>query len=222
MLHLDNLKKQAKQIVRWHRERYYPVAQRIRSGLPGFRDLDDAAILSARFALSDAHELIARELGFDSWQALRDAAPGRSQSAGAKPLDRPELMGAHPQLFVGDVEASCRFFVEKLGFTVSFQYGKPAFYALIQRDHARLNLRFVHAPVFDRNAEPDLLSATIPVANVKALYAEFLSASAPMEQRLKKQPWGAEDFIVRDPDGNLIHFAQSIDLPRAADESSGA
>jgi hypothetical protein len=30
MLHLENLKKQAKQIVRWHREGYYPVAQRIR------------------------------------------------------------------------------------------------------------------------------------------------------------------------------------------------
>ncbi len=34
MLHLDNLKKQAKQIVRWHREGYDPVAERIRAGLP--------------------------------------------------------------------------------------------------------------------------------------------------------------------------------------------
>jgi len=57
MLHLDNLKKLAKQIVRWHREGYYPVAQRIRAGLPRFCDLDDATILSKPFALSDAHEL---------------------------------------------------------------------------------------------------------------------------------------------------------------------
>jgi hypothetical protein len=46
MLHLDNLKKQAKKIVRWHREGYYPVAQRIRADLPRFRDVDDATILS--------------------------------------------------------------------------------------------------------------------------------------------------------------------------------
>jgi len=52
MLHLDNLKKQAKQIVRWHREGYYPVAQRIRAGLPRFHDVDDATILSTPFALT--------------------------------------------------------------------------------------------------------------------------------------------------------------------------
>lgn len=54
MPHPDNLKKQAKQIVRWHREGYYPVAQRIRTGLPHFNDIDDATILSKAFTLSDA------------------------------------------------------------------------------------------------------------------------------------------------------------------------
>ena len=213
MPHLDNLKKQAKQIVRWHREGYHPVAQRIRAGLPRFRDVDDAAILSTRFALSDAHELIARELGFESWQALRAAGLSSLRPDQRRPGNEPHLLGAHPQLFVCDVEASCRFFIAKLGFTVRFQYGKPAFYALVQRDSACLNLRYVHAPVLNREADGDLLSASIPVGNVKALYAEYQSAGAPMAQRLKKQPWGAEDFIVRDPDGNLIHFAQSIEFP---------
>ena len=215
MLHLDNFKKRAKQIVRWHRERYDPVAQRIRSGLPRFRDVDDAAILSQRFTLSDAHELIARELGFETWQALRTADLSSLQATGGRRPNQPQLMGAHPQLFVSDVEASCCFFVSKLGFTVSFQYGKLAFYALVQRDSACLNLRYVHAPVLNRQVEPDLLSASIPVGDVKALYAEYLGTGAPIEQRLKKQPWGAEDFIVRDPNGNLIHFAQSIELAEA-------
>jgi catechol 2,3-dioxygenase-like lactoylglutathione lyase family enzyme len=210
MLQLDHLKKQAKQIVRWHRERYYPVAQRIRTGLPRFRDADDAAILSSRFVLSDAHELIARELGFESWQVLRTADLASVRPDERRPDHEPQLLGAHPQLFVSDVEASCRFFVARLGFTVAFKYGKPVFYALVQRDSACLNLRYVHAPVLNREAERDLLSASIPVANVKALYSEYLSAGAPMAQRLKKQPWGAADFIVRDPDGNLVHFAQSI------------
>jgi catechol 2,3-dioxygenase-like lactoylglutathione lyase family enzyme len=114
---------------------------------------------------------------------------------------------------VSDVEASCRFFVSKLGFTVRFTYGKPVFYALVQRDSACLNLRFVHVPVFNREADRDLLSASIPVGNVRALYAEYQSVGATMHQRLKKQPWGIEDFVVQDPDGNLIHFAQSVELP---------
>lgn len=209
MLHLDNLKKQAKQIVRWHREGYYPVAQRIRAGLPRFRDVDDATILSKPFALSDAHELIARELGFESWQILRAADLSSLRPDEHRPGHAPQLLGAHPQLFVSDVEASCRFFVAKLGFTICFKYGKPAFYALVQRDSACLNLRYVHVPVLNREADSDLLSASIPVGNVKALYSEYQSVGAPVHQRLKKQPWGAEDFIVRDPDGNLVHFAQA-------------
>jgi len=210
MLHLDNLKKQAKQIVRWHREGYYPVAQRIRAGLRRFHDVDDAAILSKPFALSDAHELIARELGFESWQALRAADLSSFAPDDHRRGNEPQLLGAHPQLFVSDVEASCRFFVAKLGFTVRFKYGNPVFYALVQRDFACLNLRYVHAPALNREADRDLLSATIPVGNVKALYLEYQSVGALMHQALRKQPWGAEDFIVRDPDGNLIHFAQSV------------
>ncbi len=213
MLHLGNLKKQAKQIVRWHREGYYPVAQRIRAGLPRFRAVDDAAILSKPFALGDAHELIARELGFESWQVLRTADLSSLRPDEHRRGNEPQLLGAHPQLFVPDVEASCRFFAAKLGFAVRFKYGKPAFYALVQRDSACLNLRYVHAPVLNREADRDLLSASIPVGNVKALYSEYRSMGAPMHQRLKKQPWGTADFIVRDPHGNLIHFAQSV-VPR--------
>ena len=218
MLNFDNLKKQAKQLVRWHREGYYPVALRIRAVLPRYRELDDGAVLSRPFALADAQELIARELGFDSWKVLRmggeEAPSARKEGEGREP----QLLGAFPQLFVADVEISCRFFVETLGFSVRYQYGQPAFYALIQRGGARLNLRFVHSPVLlrdtgtDHEAERDLLSASIPVENIKALYVEYKAAAAPIHQVLKKQPWGLRDFIIRDPDGNLIHFSEQARL----------
>jgi len=208
MLNLENLKKQAKQLVHWHREGYYPVAQRIRAVLPRYRGLDDGAILSGPFTLADAQELIAIELGCNSWEALR-TRDGETQTATEQVSGHePQLLGAFPQLFVADIEASCRFFVETLGFTLLFKYGQPAFYALVQRGGARLNLRFVHKPVFDREAERDLLSASIPVENIKSLYLEYRAAAAPMHQVLKKQPWGRRDFIVRDPDGNLIHFSE--------------
>src|SRR5580693_7822681 len=71
MPNLENLKKQAKLYVRWHRDRHYPVAARIRAVLPGFRHLSDREVLARSFKLSDAQELIARKAGFDSWEALR-------------------------------------------------------------------------------------------------------------------------------------------------------
>jgi hypothetical protein len=38
---LENLKKQAKLILRWHRERHYPVAAQIRRLIPRFRNMSD-------------------------------------------------------------------------------------------------------------------------------------------------------------------------------------
>jgi uncharacterized glyoxalase superfamily protein PhnB len=42
---------------------------------------------------------------------------------------------------------------------------------------------------------------------IKFLFREFQSAGAAFHQKLKKQPWGARTFIVKDPDGNLLLFA---------------
>jgi uncharacterized glyoxalase superfamily protein PhnB len=55
-----------------------------------------------------------------------------------------------------------------------------------------------------------LLSVSITVATadeIKLLFLEFQSAGVTFQQTLKKQPWGAKNFIVKDADGNLLLFA---------------
>jgi uncharacterized glyoxalase superfamily protein PhnB len=122
------------------------------------------------------------------------------------------IAAAEPQLFVADIKSSCDFFTKKLGFTIAFTYGEPPFYAQVMRDGVRLNLRCVEQPVIDaelRNRE-ELLSASLTVATaeeIKALFLEFQASGATFFQTLKRQPWGARDFIVNDPDGNLLLFA---------------
>ena len=71
MPNLENLRKQAKLYLRWHRERHHPVAAQIRAVLPRFKDLTDREILDGAFQLSDAQELVARQSGFETWQALK-------------------------------------------------------------------------------------------------------------------------------------------------------
>jgi uncharacterized glyoxalase superfamily protein PhnB len=211
MPNLENLKKQAKLILRWHRERYYPVAALIREHLPRFLNMSDAEILAASFKLSDAQEMVAREHGFDSWQALN----ARLQDARLKVNSSPSkatIVGVEPQLFVTDIRRSCGFFCEKLGFRLVFSYGKPPYYAQVARDAARLNLRWVGQAVIESTirAREELLSASITVATaneIKLLFLEFQSAGVTFRQKLKKQPWGARNFIVTDPDGNLLLFA---------------
>ena len=131
-------------------------------------------------------------------------------------FSKPVLTGAEPQLFVADIKASCDFFTRKLGFSIAFAYGEPPFYGQVARDAARLNLRCVDQAVIDETLREreSLLSAAITVDTadaVKQLYLEFQSAGVTFHQALKRQPWGAKNFIVKDLDGNLLLFAGPAD-----------
>jgi hypothetical protein len=53
------------------------------------------------------------------------------QQPNARPA--PVITATAAQLFVSDIAASCRFFTEKLGFSVVFVYGEPPFYAQVRR-----------------------------------------------------------------------------------------
>ena len=120
------------------------------------------------------------------------------------------LLFAEPQLFVTDLDAALDHYVGRLGFRLAFSYGEPAFYAQVARDGARLNLRHVDGPVFApgfREAEETPLLATIAVDDAGALFKEFEGAGVAFHQRLKTEDWGAQTFMVADPDGNLIAFA---------------
>src|SRR5271166_3234726 len=216
MPNLENLKKQAKLILRWHRERHYPVAAQIREHLPRFLNMPDPEILAASFKLSDAQEMVARQQGFESWEALKTRLStmslGVKSSASKSVPSKATIVSAEPQLFVTDINRSCEFFCEKLGFSLVFSYGKPPYYAQVGRDVARLNLRCVERPVIESTVRDreELLSVSLTVATadeIKLLFLEFQSAGVAFHQTLKKQPWGARNFVVKDPDGNLLLFA---------------
>jgi catechol 2,3-dioxygenase-like lactoylglutathione lyase family enzyme len=215
MPNLENLKKQAKLILRWHRERHYPVAAQIRQHLPRFLNMPDSEILAASFKLSDAQEMVAREQGFASWQALKIGLSTPPLSVRNKPKSSPSkatIVGAEPQLLVTDIERSCDFFCVRLGFSLVFSYGKPPFYAQVSRDAARLNLRSVERSIIESKVrdQQEPLSASVTVATaeeIKLLFLEFQASGVAFHQKLKKQPWGAKNFIVKDPDGNLLLFA---------------
>lgn len=120
------------------------------------------------------------------------------------------------QLFVADIKRSCDFYTGKLGFHVDFVYGEPPFYGQVSRDRARFALRLVCESVFvgDIRAREHLLSAAITVDTadeVKRLFLDFQMAEVSFHQTFKKQPWGSRDFIVLDPDGNLILFSGPAD-----------
>jgi uncharacterized glyoxalase superfamily protein PhnB len=211
MPNLENLRKQAKLYLRWHRDGYHPVAATIRAILPRYKHLTDRQVLAESFKLSDAQELVARQSGFESWQALKTGVQTMIDTA-TPTASSPVLSDVEAELYVADIKASCDYFTSKLGFTVAFTYGEPAFYGQVKRDRARLNLRMVCEPVFvgDIRERENLLSASMTVNSaeeIHRLFDQYKSAGVDFNQTLKKEPWGARTFIVRDPDGNLLLFA---------------
>ena len=211
MSRLEIYKKQAKQLVRWHREGNYSIGGRIR-GLARYETLTDREALALEFPLREAQEIIALEAGYASWAALKVAAlkvAVTNEPTPAKPLSpTPRLTRAVPVIFAANVATSAEFFRNTLGFAIDFLHGEPPFYGSVSRDGACVHLKFVHEPVLavggqDRDG---FITAFIEVENVKALYAEYVTAGAVFDQKLEKQAWGGQDFVVRDLDGNGICF----------------
>ena len=209
MSRLEAFRKQAKQLVRWHRDGNYSIGGRIR-GLARYRELTDAQALQLKFPLSEAQEIIAQEAGFSDWAALKAAMENDAVTAKA-PQSQAVIRAAIPVVFVADVAAAAGFFRDKLGFAVAFLPGNPAFYGAVSRGGATLHLRLVHDPVVSQELREKelLLAAFIPVENVKGLFEEYKAKAAPMVGTLRKEPWGGPSFTVQDPDGNWICFCEA-------------
>ena len=204
---LETYRKQAKLLVRWHRERNYSIGEKVRL-LDRCRHLTDAEVLEMTMPLTLAQEIVAVEAGFRDWSALKEGTS--VTQASRMETSEPTLARAVPILFVRDVAAAASFYEKTLGFHIDFLHGQPPFYGSVSRDRACLHLRFVHQANFTELAarEGSLILATIEVANVKALFREYEARGVDFPQRLARQPWGGLDFHVRDPDGNVFSFVQ--------------
>jgi uncharacterized glyoxalase superfamily protein PhnB len=203
---LETYRKQAKLLLRWHREGNYSIGEKVRM-LERYRSLTDRQVLELKFTLTMAQEVVAKEAGHESWAALKGAADESPKTSRAKP-GPPMLQNVVPILLVRDVERAAAFFKNMLGFEVDFLHGKPPFYGAVCRDGVCLHLRYVHEPYFARAAarEESLLAASIQVSDVHGLFEELKARGVEFPQALVKQPWGGTDFHVRDPDGNVISF----------------
>lgn len=209
MSNLDFYRKRAKQFLRWHQERHWPVATQIRDVLVQFEGCTDREILDSGFKLADAQRLVAKQAGFEHWEALR----AELQETGGQPTTAipTRLLQAKPCLWVGDVGRSLVFFEDQLEFSVDFAYGEPPFYAEVEKDGVRFAIRLVDPELVDMGHDErrrdDVYNAFVMVELAKPLFQRYVTNDVPFYQKLRTEPWGSRSFIIEDPDGNLIGFA---------------
>lgn len=203
---IETYRKQAKLLLRWHREGNYSIGGRIRK-LERYQSLTDREVLAMKFTLTMAQEIVAVEAGHKSWAELKAATAEALKTPRSSP-DQSILKNVVPILLVRDVTACAKFFQQKLGFEIDFLHGLPPFYGAVSRDGVCLHIRYVERPFFAQAAsqEKSLICASIEVSNVQGLFREFKARGVEFAQTLTKQAWGGTDFQVRDPDGNVISF----------------
>src|SRR5262249_11230970 len=108
---IDSYRKQAKQLVRWHRERNYSVGEKVRL-LERYRGLKDVEVLDMEMPLTLAQEIVAVEAGFKDWPALKKSTDGSPRPTRV-PAAGVRLTGVTPILFVRDVAAAAAFYRQK-------------------------------------------------------------------------------------------------------------
>jgi len=207
---LEHLRKRAKQLVRQHRDGVHVVAERLRAALPRFAGMSDREVLASSFALHDAQQVLATELGFATWADLKENPPmamAPTNDTGTHTTEL-RLRTSLACVFVTDFERALAFYGDTLGFDVAYTYGEPPFWGEVRRDDAVFNVRHVDASPFVDGVRDDeqLLSVSIYTTDAKALFLEYQAKGVDFQERLREKPWGAVEFVVRDPDGNLLLF----------------
>lgn len=81
---LEQLRKQAKELVKNHRAREAATLALIRECLPALAGKTDEEIVLFPFALHDAQSVVARQYGFPGWNQLRDAVEKLTSSSSGR------------------------------------------------------------------------------------------------------------------------------------------
>jgi catechol 2,3-dioxygenase-like lactoylglutathione lyase family enzyme len=128
-----------------------------------------------------------------------------------------------PELDVTDLDASLRFYVQVLGFSVCWARAEERF-AFLQREDAQLMLEEAAGPgrrftlaVLERPYGRGV-NFQIACSDVDALHAAVLraghTACIPLEDRgyrVGTTTAQVRQFVVADPDGYLLRFVTSLD-----------
>jgi len=125
-----------------------------------------------------------------------------------------------PELTVKELDASLRFY-EAAGFSVRFRRDDPPF-AYLELGHAQLMLEAQHPGGW--NIEPldrplgRGINFQIEVVDVRRTLAALVGSGVALFRELQ-ETWyavsetteeGQREFLVQDPDGYLLRFAQSL------------
>jgi catechol 2,3-dioxygenase-like lactoylglutathione lyase family enzyme len=123
---------------------------------------------------------------------------------------RARIAGITPQLRTTDLDASIRFYVDKLGFAVAFRW--QDFYAGVCAGDAEIHLKRVDQPdpSIGYVAAGDHVHLYIRVDDVDALHEELRARDVVLLAGPLDRPWNTREIVLRDDQGHTLYFSQPL------------
>ncbi len=124
-----------------------------------------------------------------------------------------------PELSVTNIDKSLQFYTKTLGFTIEYSRPEDKFYFLSYED-AQIMIEEINDHWWTGELEHPFgrgINVQIEVSDVSVLIERLEESDVALFRPLKESWYRGEDtefgrieFLVQDPDGYLLRFAQSI------------
>lgn len=110
-----------------------------------------------------------------------------------------------PFLATDDLSAALAFYLDKLGFSLAWEWGQPTELAAVCRDEVELTL------TSRADAKPGGISRLyLHIDGIDDYHARLLAAGVVITVAIADRPYGMRDFSVTDPAGNVLCFGQAL------------
>ena len=115
-----------------------------------------------------------------------------------------------PQLRTTDMGSSIRFYTEKLGFTVEFNY--QDFYAGVRTGDQVIHLKLVDEqdPSITFVDEGGHLHLYFETEGVVGFAGELKSRGVEMVEDVHETDWNTREFVIHDDQGHTLYFGESL------------
>ena len=133
-----------------------------------------------------------------------------------------QLLRSAPYFPVANIERSTEHYERVLGFRREYVGGSPAVFAILSRDGLPIMLRLVNAPerISPNERQGGTWDAFFWVRDARALHAELAARGADVVYGpLVQTEYNMEEFAVRDRDGYVLGFGQSLSAPQTRDNA---
>jgi catechol 2,3-dioxygenase-like lactoylglutathione lyase family enzyme len=138
-----------------------------------------------------------------TWQLL--------QAQQQTPLKKKTTMQLNAGIVTAKLAESKKFYLENLGFGVSFE---NEFYLLLHTPDRTAEISFLcpdhpsQQPLFHRAFSGHGMYLTIEVSDVVMWYKKLQQQQVPIHIPLRSEPWGDQHFAIKDPNGIAIDIVQ--------------